>query len=117
MLAETLHGARQYGEIVTVLRDAGREAEAERWARRGLAEDPASYWADELREQLGVAIYSVKRSLSVSPPGLFMARAAGKGISAAALLTTAARLPRPRAAVPCGVLNGWAARAAQAAFP
>jgi hypothetical protein len=50
--------------MVTVLRDAGRDAEAERWARRGLAEDPASYWADELREQLGVAIYSVKCSLS-----------------------------------------------------
>ena len=52
VLAENLHGARQYGEIVTVLRDAGRGAGAERWARRGLAEDPAGYWADGLREQL-----------------------------------------------------------------
>ena len=52
VLAENLHGARQYGEIVTVLRDAGRGADAERWARRGLAEDPAGYWADGLREQL-----------------------------------------------------------------
>ena len=52
MLAENLHGARQYGEIVTVLRDAGRGADAERWARRGLAEDPAGYWADGLRDQL-----------------------------------------------------------------
>ncbi|HUZ26044.1 MAG TPA: hypothetical protein VMV07_20000 [Streptosporangiaceae bacterium] len=30
VLAENLHGARQYGEIVTVLRDAGRGADAER---------------------------------------------------------------------------------------
>jgi uncharacterized Zn finger protein len=52
VLAENLNGARQYGEIVTVLRDAGRDADAERWARRGLAEDPASYWADGLRAQL-----------------------------------------------------------------
>lgn len=52
VLAENLHGARQYGEIVTVLRDAGRDADAERWARRSLAEDPASYWADGLRMQL-----------------------------------------------------------------
>jgi predicted dithiol-disulfide oxidoreductase (DUF899 family) len=52
VLAGNLHGARQYGEIVTVLRDAGRGADAERWARRGLAEDPAGFWADGLREQL-----------------------------------------------------------------
>jgi uncharacterized Zn finger protein len=52
VLAENLHGARQYGEIVTVLRGAGRDTDAERWARRGLAEDPASYWADGLRAQL-----------------------------------------------------------------
>ena len=52
VLAENLHGARQYGEIVMVLRDAGRGTDAERWARRGLAEGPASYWADGLREQL-----------------------------------------------------------------
>ena len=49
VLAENLHGARQYGEIVTVLRGAGRDADAERWARRGLAEDPASHWTDGLR--------------------------------------------------------------------
>jgi hypothetical protein len=49
VLAENLHGARQYGEIVTALRNAGRDADAKRWARRGLAEDPASYWADDLR--------------------------------------------------------------------
>lgn len=52
VLAENLHGARQYGEIVTMLRDAGRDADAERWARRGLAEAPASYWTDGLRAQL-----------------------------------------------------------------
>jgi len=51
VLAENLHGARQYSKIVTVLRDAGRDADAERWARRGLAEDPASHWADGLRMQ------------------------------------------------------------------
>ena len=52
VLAENLYNARQYGEIVTVLRGAGRDAGAERWARRGLAEDPASHWTDGLREQL-----------------------------------------------------------------
>src|SRR6185437_1112594 len=52
VLAENLHSARQYGEIVTVLRGAGRDVDAERWARRGLAEDPASHWTDGLREQL-----------------------------------------------------------------
>ena len=52
VLAENLHGARQYGEIVTVLRDAGWGADEERWARRGLAEDPAGYRAGGLREQL-----------------------------------------------------------------
>jgi hypothetical protein len=31
-------------EIVTVLRDAGRDADAERWARRGLAEDREPRW-------------------------------------------------------------------------
>jgi len=49
VLAENLHSARQYGEIVTVLRGAGRDVDAERWARRGLAEDPASHWTDGLR--------------------------------------------------------------------
>jgi hypothetical protein len=44
VLAENLQSARQYGEIVTMLRGAGRAADAERWARRGLAEDPASHW-------------------------------------------------------------------------
>ena len=29
-----------------------RASDAERWARRGLAEDPAGYWADGLRGQL-----------------------------------------------------------------
>lgn len=35
-----------------MLRDAGRDADAEQWARRGLAEDPTSYWADGLRAHL-----------------------------------------------------------------
>ena len=67
VLAENLHGARQYGEIVTVLRSAGRDADAERWARRGLAEDPASHWTDGLREQLaGLLLASGRGEEAVS---------------------------------------------------
>jgi uncharacterized Zn finger protein len=35
-----------------VLRKAGRDRDAEEWARRGLAAEPLSPWADALREQL-----------------------------------------------------------------
>jgi len=67
VLAENLHSARQYGEIVTVLRGAGRDADAERWARRGLAEDPASHWTDGLREQLaGLLLASGRGQEAVS---------------------------------------------------
>jgi hypothetical protein len=67
VLAENLHSARQYGEIVTVLRGAGRAVDAERWARRGLAEDPASHWTDGLREQLvGLLLASGRGEEAVS---------------------------------------------------
>jgi hypothetical protein len=52
VLAEDLRGGRDYGKIVAVLRDAGRDQDAEEWARKGLADEPSSPWADDLREQL-----------------------------------------------------------------
>ena len=41
VLAEDLRGAHRYGEIVEVLCAAGREDDAEHWARKGLAEHRA----------------------------------------------------------------------------
>jgi len=52
VLAEDLRGAHRYGEIVTVLRAAGRQDDAEHWARKGLAEHPSGFQADRLRDQL-----------------------------------------------------------------
>jgi uncharacterized Zn finger protein len=52
VLAEDLRGAHRYGEIVEVLRAAGRDDDAEQWARKGLAEHPSSYQTDRLRDQL-----------------------------------------------------------------
>jgi hypothetical protein len=52
VLAEDLRGGRDYGKIVAVLRDAGRDQDAEEWARKGLAEESSSPWVDDLREQL-----------------------------------------------------------------
>jgi hypothetical protein len=52
VLAEDLRGARRYGDIVEVLRAAGRNDEAEQWARKGLAEQPPGHHADRLRDQL-----------------------------------------------------------------
>jgi hypothetical protein len=52
VLAQEARSGRDFGEIVSVLRDAGREREAEQWARQGLAAEPLSPWADRLREQL-----------------------------------------------------------------
>jgi hypothetical protein len=52
VLAEDLRGARAYSEIVAVLRDAGRDGDAEQWARTGLAAERSGPWADELREKL-----------------------------------------------------------------
>jgi hypothetical protein len=52
VLAEEARGGRDYGEIVSVLRKAGRDRDAEEWARKGLAAEPSSPWNDPLREQL-----------------------------------------------------------------
>jgi hypothetical protein len=52
VLAEDLRGAHRYGEIVKVLRAAGRDDDAEQWARKGLAEHPFSFQTDRLRDQL-----------------------------------------------------------------
>ncbi|MGD0247060.1 MAG: hypothetical protein ABSB59_42970 [Streptosporangiaceae bacterium] len=52
VLAQETRSGRDFGEIVSVLRDAGRDHEAEGWARKGLAAEPLSPWTDALREQL-----------------------------------------------------------------
>jgi hypothetical protein len=52
VLAEEARGGRDYEEIVAVLRRAGRDRDAEEWARKGLEAEPASPWTDGLREQL-----------------------------------------------------------------
>ncbi len=52
VLAEDLRGTYRYTEIVKVLRAAGRDDEAERWAREGLAQDGAGHQADVLRDRL-----------------------------------------------------------------
>jgi hypothetical protein len=52
VLAEDLRAAYRYGEIANVLCVAGRAADAEQWARKGLAEYPAGYQTDKLRDQL-----------------------------------------------------------------
>jgi uncharacterized Zn finger protein len=52
VLAEEARSSRDYGEIVSVLQNAGRDRDAEEWARRGLAAEPSGPWTDALREQL-----------------------------------------------------------------
>jgi hypothetical protein len=52
VLAQEARSGRDYGEIVSVLQNAGRDRDAEEWARRGLAAEPSSTWTDALREQL-----------------------------------------------------------------
>jgi hypothetical protein len=52
VLAENLRGAHRYSEIVKVLRAAGRQDDAEHWARQGLTEHPSGFQADHLRDQL-----------------------------------------------------------------
>jgi len=52
VLAEDLRGAHRYGEIVEVLRAAGRDDDAEQWARKGLAEHRSGFQTDRLRDQL-----------------------------------------------------------------
>jgi hypothetical protein len=56
VLAQEARSGRDFGEIASVLRDAGRDREAEGWARKGLAAEPLSPWTDALREQLGELI-------------------------------------------------------------
>ncbi len=51
VLAEDLRGAHRYGEIVKVLRAAGRDDDAGQWARQGLAEHPSGPQTDRLRDQ------------------------------------------------------------------
>ena len=52
VLAEEARSARDYQEIVSVLRKAGRDRDAEAWARKGIADGPSSHWTDALRGQL-----------------------------------------------------------------
>jgi hypothetical protein len=52
VLAEDLRGASRYHQIVAVLRTAGRDEQAEQWARRGLAEEPSGRMSDQLHDQL-----------------------------------------------------------------
>lgn len=52
VLAEDLRGAYRYGEIVKVLRAAGRDDDAGQWARQGLAKHPSGPQTDRLRDQL-----------------------------------------------------------------
>jgi hypothetical protein len=52
VLAQEARSGRDFGEIVSVLRAAGRDREAEERARKGLAAEPLSPRTDALREQL-----------------------------------------------------------------
>jgi uncharacterized Zn finger protein len=62
VLAEESRRGRDYGEIVSVLRTAGRDSEAEEWVRRDLADDPSSPWTDGLREQLAELLVDTGRA-------------------------------------------------------
>ncbi len=60
------HPYRGRGEYSDRAREVAG-ADAERWARRGLAEDPASHWTDLLREQLaGLLLASGRGEEAVS---------------------------------------------------
>ncbi|WP_131950581.1 hypothetical protein [Actinomadura sp. GC306] len=52
VLAEDLRGTYRYTKIVKALRAAGRDGDAEWWAREGLARDRAGHQADQLRDRL-----------------------------------------------------------------
>lgn len=52
VLAEDLRGTYRYTEIVNAFRAAGRDGDAERWAREGLTRDSGGHQADELRNRL-----------------------------------------------------------------
>ena len=77
VLAEDLRGAYRYGEIVAVLRAAGRDDDAEQWARKGLAEHASGFQTDRLRDQLvdllldggaGAEAVAVRREIYVIRP-------------------------------------------------
>jgi tetratricopeptide (TPR) repeat protein len=61
VLAQEARSGRDYGEIVSVLRNAGRDRDAQEWVHRGLAAEPSGPWADALREQLAELLFSSKR--------------------------------------------------------
>jgi tetratricopeptide (TPR) repeat protein len=61
VLAQEARSGRDYGEIVSVLRKASRDRDAEEWVRRGLAAEPLSPWTDALREQLAEMLLSSGR--------------------------------------------------------
>jgi tetratricopeptide (TPR) repeat protein len=61
VLAQEARSGRDYGEIVSVLRKAGRDRDAEEWVRRGLTAEPLSPWTDALREQLAELLLSSGR--------------------------------------------------------
>jgi hypothetical protein len=52
VLAEDLRSAHRYSDIVEVLCVAGRNDDAEQWARKGLAEYPSGHQTDQVRDQL-----------------------------------------------------------------
>jgi tetratricopeptide (TPR) repeat protein len=61
VLAQEARSGRDYGEIVSVLHKAGRDRDAEEWARSGLAAEPLSPWTDALREQLADLLFGSGR--------------------------------------------------------
>jgi hypothetical protein len=61
VLAQEARSGRDFGEIVSVLGAAGRDREAEEWARKGLAAEPLSPWTDALREQLAEVLLVSER--------------------------------------------------------
>jgi len=61
VLSEDLRAAYRYGEIANVLHAAGRDSDAEQWARKGLAEYPAGYQTDKLRDQLAALLLGQDR--------------------------------------------------------
>jgi uncharacterized Zn finger protein len=76
MLAQEARSGRDYREIVSVLRKAGRDDNAEEWARSGLAAQPLSPWTDALRAQLAELLLGSGRgdaeeawSTAVGEPG------------------------------------------------
>jgi hypothetical protein len=63
VLGQEARSGRDYGEIVSVLRKADRDRDAEEWARRGLAAEPSSPWTDALRKQLADLLFGSGRGV------------------------------------------------------